>query len=107
MASLVTEHHRVCAEICDALGFEPNTVRSLDIHMAADSVVLVTAEEYVKEASAVRLRKVIKEYNLQAVEVNPLRNIIRGMIRTLRDGMVGVTTTGSGHRKTARSEDIS
>ena len=106
MASPVTGSHQVCKEICDALGFEPNTVRSLDIHLAAGDVATVTAGMYVKDASAYGLRNTIKEYNLRAVEDNPLRNAVRGMIHVLRDGVVDVTTLGSTHRKFARAEDI-
>lgn len=87
MASFVTGHHQICAEICDALGFEPKTVRSLDIHMAPDKLVKVTVGTYVKEPSMFGLRKTIKEYNLQAVEDNPLRNAVRGMILMLREGV--------------------
>jgi hypothetical protein len=88
MARLVAGHHRVCTEICDALGFEPNTVRSLDIHLATDAVATVTAGMYVKEASAYGLRNTIKEYNLHAVEDNPLRNAVRGMISELEMGII-------------------
>lgn len=85
MARLVAGHHPICAEICAALGFEPNTVRSLDIRLDVGSIATVTAEMYVKEASAYGLRNTIKEYNLRAVEDNPLRNVIRGVIFELRE----------------------
>jgi hypothetical protein len=68
--SLVSGHSKVCGEICGALGLK--NVRTLDIHMPHDGMVVVKVELHPEEDGIKQMVPILKKYHLlEADEDDP------------------------------------
>lgn len=57
---MVTGKDKICREICEALGIKHG--KKLDIHMAADSIMTVTAEFYPEIDGVRQFPSILEEY---------------------------------------------
>jgi hypothetical protein len=64
MASAISGHDPICAMICETLGLKPENTRSIQINMAANSIVTVTAEVYPDKREMEILEILMEEYKL-------------------------------------------
>ena len=62
----IAGHHKIASEICKALGIENAT--SLDIHMAANEVVTVTATFNAQHTDMEKIPLLLKKFKLVPIE---------------------------------------
>jgi hypothetical protein len=68
MASAVPGHHPICAHICETLGLKTNMTRSIQINMAANNIVTVTAEIYPDKRQLEIIGILLEEFKLVSKE---------------------------------------
>ena len=61
----ISGNHRVCAEICEALGLDPNRTQMLNLHMAVDKIVTVTARILVDPEQMGKAVHILKRFRLE------------------------------------------
>ena len=66
MANLMTRNSQTAKEICDALGLKH--VRKLDIHMAINEVMTVTAEYFPEVDGVKQFIPVLKKFELVEIK---------------------------------------
>jgi len=62
----MTGHHKIAAEICDALGIKH--ARSLDIHMGVNELVTCTVKFEAQDTDMAKLPPLLKKFKLVPIE---------------------------------------
>jgi len=68
MASAISGHDPICAHICETLGLKSNMTRSIQINMAANNIVTVTAEIYPDKRQLEIIGILLEEFKLVSKE---------------------------------------
>ena len=60
----ISRTDNICADICRALGLDPNLMKMVNIHMAANRIVTITTKAYLESEDGKALIPVLKKYRL-------------------------------------------